>query len=218
VAFRNRSPNEVRDIYTSRRVEGPWTDPVPVHDELVAHPRVPGERAGSQRPRAPRRARVAHRAARPGSCVPCVLRRCCPHVQRPDPRRRCHVARRVDVELLPDGSAVVTWIEFAEHRASCGAAHPAVWCAFRVHHPSPDSPPAVQAATRDSRGVTPSCYLRGPKPATGTALSQPVRRSVATDHRAARKEGAGTAGAAGRLVLQMPGRRLPGDSFNAVSA
>ena len=117
VAFRNRSAKEVRDIYVSRFVAGRWTAPAAVHHdnwEIEACP-VNGP-AVSARGRdvivawftAPKDegrtfAALSHDAGRTfGS-----------------PIRVDDVAAtgHVDVELLKDGAAAVSWIEFTNGRS-----------------------------------------------------------------------------------------------------
>jgi hypothetical protein len=116
-AFRNRTEDEIRDIYVSRFENGKWTEPKVVHNDnwqIAACP-VNGPML-SARGRdvviswftgvdEPGRAYVAFSkdAGRTFGA----------------PIRVDDVATlgRVDVELMPDGSALATWIELADRRA-----------------------------------------------------------------------------------------------------
>lgn len=111
VVYRDRSLEEVRDIYATRREEGEWTEPTPVHRDGWVFPACPvnGPSAAADGERvavawftgAGDTARV-HMAfsddagSRFGEPV---------RVDDGDP------AGRVDVVLLDDGSAVVSWLE-----------------------------------------------------------------------------------------------------------
>jgi hypothetical protein len=116
-AFRNRTDDEVRDIYVARLVDGKWSEPVPVHrdnwkiaacpvngpalsaigrDVAIAWFTAQGEQG---------HAFVAFSSDAGRSFGPPV---------RVDDEGSLG---RVDGELLPDGSAVVCWVEFADQRA-----------------------------------------------------------------------------------------------------
>lgn len=111
VAYRDRSPDEIRDIYVTRRVGGKWTTGAPVHADnwkIAACPvngpsvAASGNRvalawftAASDSPRV----KVAF-SENAGANFGVPIR-----VDDGNP------AGRVDVELLQDGSALVTWIE-----------------------------------------------------------------------------------------------------------
>jgi hypothetical protein len=118
VAFRNRTEDEIRDIYVSRFDQGRWTTPTAVHDDgwkIAACP-VNG-------PMLSARGRdvvlawftlkndVGHSYAAFSTDAGRTFGK---------PIQLDDVASlgRVDVVLLPDGSAAVTWIEFAEERSS----------------------------------------------------------------------------------------------------
>lgn len=122
-AFRNRTEDEVRDIYVARFVDGKWSDSAPVHRDnwKIAGCPVNGPALsaigrdvaiawftgqGDQG-----RAFVAFSSDAGRSFAPPV---------RVDDEG---ALGRVDGELLPDGSAVVSWIEFSHQRAQ-----------FRVRH------------------------------------------------------------------------------------
>ncbi len=118
VAYRNRSADEVRDIYVSRFAGGAWTDPAPVHDDgwhLDGCPINGPALSASGRdvavawftaPHDDGHAFVAfsHDAGRTFGA----------------PIRVDDVGSlgRVDVELIDDGSAVVGWIELATKNAA----------------------------------------------------------------------------------------------------
>lgn len=109
--YRNRTEDEIRDIYVSRMVNGAWTEGVPVHDdgwEIAACP-VNGPSAAAEGSRvavawftaARDTARVLVAFSDDGGASFGAPTR----VDGGDP------AGRVDVELMPDGSALVSWIE-----------------------------------------------------------------------------------------------------------
>ena len=116
-AFRNRTDDEIRDIYVSRLERGKWTEPKAVHhdgwkinacpvngpmlsargrDVAIAWFTVTGEQG---------RAFVAFsQDAGRNFGAPIRL-------------DDSGSLGRVDVEVMPDGSAVASWIEFADERA-----------------------------------------------------------------------------------------------------
>lgn len=111
VTYRDRSPGEIRDIYVTRRVDGAWTPGVPVHADnwKVDFCPVNGPAIAADERRVAlawftaandsARVKVAFSddaGARFGAPV---------RVDEGNP------AGRVDVALLPDGNALVTWIE-----------------------------------------------------------------------------------------------------------
>ena len=111
VAYRNRSADEIRDIYVARRVNGKWTTGVPVHNDnwkIAACP-VNGPALAAR----DKRVALAWFTAPSDSgrvnltfsddagatfSVPTRIDGGSP-------------AGRVDVALLPDGGALVTWVE-----------------------------------------------------------------------------------------------------------
>ena len=118
VAFRNRTTDEIRDIYVSRMVGGTWTEPRAVHDDnwriaacpvngpaLSAHGRDVAiawfTAAGNE----------GHVYAAFSSDAAATFG---PPIRIDD----VGAVGRVDIELLGDGSAAVTWIEFAEQRSA----------------------------------------------------------------------------------------------------
>ncbi|HEX2190731.1 MAG TPA: sialidase family protein, partial [Longimicrobiaceae bacterium] len=111
VVYRDRSPEEIRDVYVVRQVDGRWTEPAPVHADGWKIPACPvngpqaaarGERvavAWFTGARDTARVRVAF-SADAGATWSAPVR-----VDDGDP------AGRVDVELLEGGDALVSWIE-----------------------------------------------------------------------------------------------------------
>ncbi len=121
VAYRNRSEDEIRDIYVSRLENGAWTEGRPVHADnwkIAACP-VNGPML-SARGRAVVLAwftvqdEVGHAYVAFSSDAGRTFGA---------PIRLDETAAlgRVDVALLPDGSALATWIEFAEQRSTFAA-------------------------------------------------------------------------------------------------
>jgi hypothetical protein len=117
VAFRDRSPREVRDVHVSRLEDGAWSPARPVHAdnwEIDACP-VNGP-ALSARDR-----RVAAAWFTAVGDVPRAFaafsddagRTWGPPIRVDDDSSLGHV----DVELLDDGAAAVSWVEFADQRA-----------------------------------------------------------------------------------------------------
>ena len=118
VAYRNRTEDEIRDIYVSRLENGKWTDGTPVHDDhwkIAACP-VNGPML-SARNRSVVLAwftvkdDVGHAYAAfssdAGRTFGTLIR-----------LDETSALGRVDVALLPDGSALATWIEFANQQSS----------------------------------------------------------------------------------------------------
>jgi hypothetical protein len=118
VAYRNRTEDEIRDIYVSRMENGKWTDGKPVHDDhwkIAACP-VNGPML-SARGRAVVLAwftvkdDVGHAYAAFSSDAGRTF-------GAPIRLDETSALGRVDVALLPDGSALATWIEFANQKSS----------------------------------------------------------------------------------------------------
>lgn len=117
VAYRNRSDDEVRDIYISRLENGKWTEPTAVHADgwkIAACP-VNGPML-TARGRNVAIAWFTGQGDQPRSFVAFSN-----DAGRTfgTPIRLDDVASlgRVDIELMEDGSAVAGWIEFAEQRS-----------------------------------------------------------------------------------------------------
>jgi hypothetical protein len=118
VAYRNRTEDEIRDIYVSRMENGKWTDGTPVHDDqwkIAACP-VNG-------PMLSARGRdvvlswftVKHDVGHAYAAFSSDAGRTFGTPIRLD---ETSALGRVDVALLPDGSALATWIEFADQKSS----------------------------------------------------------------------------------------------------
>jgi hypothetical protein len=127
VAYRNRTADEIRDIYVSRLVGGAWTEPRAVHNDnwrIAACP-VNGPALSAKGhdvaiawfTAVGNEGRVyAAFSSDSGATFG-------PPVRIDD----VGAVGRVDVELLADGSAAVTWIEFADQRST-----------FRIRRAGPD--------------------------------------------------------------------------------
>jgi hypothetical protein len=111
VAYRNRSPDEIRDIYVTRRVKGKWTPGVPVHDDnwkIAACP-VNGPNVDA---RGKRVALAWFTAANDSAKVKLAFSdNSGASFSAPVRIDEGRPSGRVDVSLLPDGGALVTWIE-----------------------------------------------------------------------------------------------------------
>ena len=117
VAYRDRSPAEIRDIYISRLVNGAWTAPVAVHNDnwkIAACP-VNGPALSADG----RRVAIAWFSAKDDQGHAFAAFSADAGKTFGAPMRLDDVSAlgRVDVVLLDDGSAIATWIEFAEGRA-----------------------------------------------------------------------------------------------------
>jgi hypothetical protein len=118
VAYRDRSPAEIRNIYVARLVNGKWTDPAPVHDD--------GWRIDGCPVNGPSLSAIGRDVAIGWFTV--QQERGHAFVAFSDDAGKTFGAPirvddadslgRVDVEQMPDGSAVVSWIELANGRAS----------------------------------------------------------------------------------------------------
>ena len=133
VAYRDRSPGEIRDIYVSRLVEGKWSDPAAVHNDnwhIAACP-VNGPALSANG----RRVAIAWFTATgdQGHAYAAFSSDAGKSFGAPVRLDDFSALGRVDIVLLDDGSAIATWIEFQEGRAqfkmrrvdSAGAKSPA---------------------------------------------------------------------------------------------
>jgi hypothetical protein len=114
VAYRNRSEDEIRDIYVTRLVDGSWSKPIAVHDDEwnISGCPVNGPALASDGTRvvlawytsanAEPRVKVAFSNDEGATFAPPI------QVSDGVP------LGRVDVELLPDGSALVLWLQWRE--------------------------------------------------------------------------------------------------------
>ena len=116
-AFRNRSDEEVRDIYVSRFENGAWSRPVPVHDDGWKIPACPVN--GPALSARGRDVVLAWFTVKEGQGRAFVAFSHDAGRTFDDPIRLDEAGSlgRVDVELMPDGAAVASWIEYADKRA-----------------------------------------------------------------------------------------------------
>jgi hypothetical protein len=118
VAFRNRTTDEIRDIYVSRLDGGKWTEPAAVHNDnwrIAACP-VNGPALSANG----RDVAVAWFTAvgNEGHVYAAFSSNAGETFGSPIHVDDAGAVGRVDVELLADGSAAVTWIEFADQRSA----------------------------------------------------------------------------------------------------
>lgn len=117
VAYRDRSPEEIRDIYVSRYVAGKWAPGVAVHKDnwkIAACP-VNGPALSADG----KKVAIAWFTATGDEGHTYAAFSSDAGASFGTPIRLDDVSAlgRVDVQLLQDGSAIATWIEFAEGRA-----------------------------------------------------------------------------------------------------
>lgn len=117
VAYRNRTADEIRDIYVSRLVGGKWTEPRPVQDDgwqIAACP-VNGPALSAKG----RDVAIAWFTAvgDKGRVYAAFSTNAGETFGQPVRIDEVGAVGRVDVELLADGSAAVSWIEFADQRS-----------------------------------------------------------------------------------------------------
>lgn len=142
VAFRNRSEDEVRDIHVSRLENGKWTESKTVHDDGWKIPACPVN--GPMLSARGRGVAIAWFTVKEeqGRAFVAFSNDAGRSFGAPVRLDEVGSLGRVDVELTPDGSAVATWIEFAEQRAqfrvrrieSSGAKSPALTVAGMTGH------------------------------------------------------------------------------------
>jgi hypothetical protein len=118
VAYRNRTSDEIRDIYVSRLVGGKWTEPRAVHNDnwrIAACP-VNGPALSAKG----RDVAIAWFTAvgDEGHVYAAFSSDAGETFGAPVRIDDVGAVGRVDVELLADGSAAVTWIEFADQRST----------------------------------------------------------------------------------------------------
>jgi hypothetical protein len=149
VAYRNRSDDEIRDIYVARLERGRWTTPRPVHADnwkIAACP-VNGPMLSARG----RTVVLAWFSVRDdvGHAFAAFSTDAGRTFSAPIQLDDAASLGRVDVGLLPDGSAAATWIEFADQRSSL---------ALRRIHPSGQKSPAIPVASIE--GARASGYPR----------------------------------------------------------
>ncbi len=137
VAYRDRSPDEIRDIYVARYVAGKWSQPAPVHKDnwrIAACP-VNGPALSANG----RRVAIAWFTATgdEGHTFASFSSDSGQSFSAPVRLDDASALGRVDIALLDDGSAVATWIEFSEGKAQ-----------FKMRHVKPggERSPAVAIA------------------------------------------------------------------------
>jgi hypothetical protein len=123
VAYRDRSEGEIRDISVSRYENGKWSAPAPVHNDnwkIAACP-VNGPALSARG----RDVAIAWFTAKgeQGQAYLAFSKDAGRTWSAPIRIDDAGTLGRVDVELLADGSALTTWIEFAEQRAQFRARH-----------------------------------------------------------------------------------------------
>lgn len=116
-AYRDRSEGEIRDIYVSRLVNGKWTTPAAVHNDnwkIAACP-VNGPALSADG----RTVAIAWFTAQgdQGRAFAAFSSDSGASFGAPIRLDDASALGRVDVQLLGDGSAMATWIEFADGRA-----------------------------------------------------------------------------------------------------
>ncbi|MGQ0735908.1 MAG: sialidase family protein [Acidobacteriota bacterium] len=117
VAYRDRSDGEIRDIYVSRLERGAWTTPSAVHADNWKIPACPVN-GPSLSARGRDVALAWFTAAGDQGRAFIAFSRDAGRSWSPPVRvDEAGSLGRVDVELLADGSALATWIEFADQRA-----------------------------------------------------------------------------------------------------
>jgi hypothetical protein len=118
VAYRDRSADEVRDIYVTRLVGGKWTEPAPVHKDGWRIDGCPVN--GPALSARGRDVAVAWFSAPndQGHAFVAFSRDSGGAFGAPIRVDDAGALGRVSVELLSDGSAIVSWIELADRRAT----------------------------------------------------------------------------------------------------
>jgi hypothetical protein len=115
VAYRDRSDDEVRDISLVRRIDGSWTEPIRLHDDGWTIPGCPVN--GPALAAEDLRVAVAWFTAPRGSGRVQVVFSQDGGASFTAPIRadEGNPIGRVDISLLPDGSALVLWMERTPH-------------------------------------------------------------------------------------------------------
>lgn len=117
IAYRDRSPDEIRDIYVSRLVSGKWSEPAAVHRDnwkIAAYP-VNGPALSANG----KKVATAWFTAKGdvGHTFVAFSSDSGRSFNAPIQLDDASALGRVDVALLDDGSAAATWIEFADGKA-----------------------------------------------------------------------------------------------------
>lgn len=116
-AYRNRNDDEIRDIYVSRLAQGRWSEPAVVHADNWRIPACPIN--GPALSASGRNVAIAWYTVTQDQGHAYVAFSSDAGRTFSEPIRLDENASlgRVDVELLPDASALASWIEFAEGRS-----------------------------------------------------------------------------------------------------
>jgi hypothetical protein len=117
IAFRDRSDDEIRDIAVSRLENGRWTEPRPVHADGWKIPACPVN--GPMLSVRGRDVALAWFTVREeqGRAFAAFSKDAGRTFGAPIRLDDGGSLGRVDIELMPDGSALASWIEFADQRA-----------------------------------------------------------------------------------------------------
>ena len=118
VAYRDRSPDEIRNIYVARLVDGKWTAPAPVHDDGWRINGCPVN--GPALSAAGRDVAIAWFTVQQdrGQALVAFSQDAGQTFGAPIRVDDAGSLGRVDVELMLDGSAAVSWIELAGQQAA----------------------------------------------------------------------------------------------------
>jgi hypothetical protein len=149
IAFRDRSADEIRDIAVSRLENGSWTEPRPVHADGWKIPACPVN--GPMLSARGRDVALAWFtvAEDEGRAFVAFSRDAGRTFGAPVRLDDGGSLGRVDVELMPDGSAVASWIEFADQRAQ-----------FRVRRVEPSGARSAATTVAGVEGSRASGYPR----------------------------------------------------------
>lgn len=116
-AYRDRTDEEIRDIHVSRIDNGKWSDPTPVHQDNWNIPACPvNGPALSARGRSVAAAWFTVKGDQ-GQAYAAFSNDAGRSWGAPIRLDDAGSTGRVDIEMLDDGSAVATWVEFAEQRS-----------------------------------------------------------------------------------------------------
>ena len=149
VAYRNRTEDEVRDIFVSRLGRGEWSVPVAVHPDAwkIAACPVNGPMLAA-RGRDVAIAWFTAQGDKPSAFV-AFSKDAGRTFGSPIRLDEAGSLGRVDVELMSDGSALASWIEFADERAQ-----------FRVRRVGPSGTKSPSMTVSDLVGTRASGYPR----------------------------------------------------------
>ena len=186
VAYRNRTSDEIRDIYVSRLVGGTWTEPRAVHNDnwrIAACP-VNGPALSARG----RDVAIAWFTAvgDEGHVYAAFSSNAGETFGPPVRIDDVGAVGRVDVELLADGSAAVTWIEFADQRST-----------FRIRRAEPSGSRSVSLAVSGIASGRSSGY-----PRLARRGNEPILRG---------RRGRTAPGANRRRAIAVRSRYVPGD-------